>query len=228
MSFLDNIASAIRQAFQKREEQKTAQADAEAPADVVRREDAMGRLVPEHMIDPIVLARTDMVLAVRDEWMDMQERMRQFKTRLAAAIEEFVAVSAAEFEVKMGGEIGNVTFTTFDGKYKLKRKCHKLMQFNERLQVAMQLIEDYLESLEGQEELKILVRDKFMRDEAGNVSVSEVMSLRRYRFDDERWRKAMDCIATSIVTSGTIDYLNLYERGADKVYRNIPLDFSAL
>ncbi|TAN50868.1 MAG: DUF3164 family protein [Methylococcaceae bacterium] len=202
-----------------------------AGQEVKYRTDAMGRKWPEYLIQPLDLARDDMMALFVGRYLETQAIVQALKLDLMTAISVFIETARAEYSETVGGEKGNVSFLSFDGVWKLQRKCHKQMAFNEQLRIAMALIDDYLSDLAtgAPEELKLLVRSAFMTDESGNISVARALALRKFSFPDDRWRRAMEAIVSGIVVSGSVDYFNLYKRNdATKKYELVPMDFAAL
>ena len=57
-------------------------------------------------------------------------------------VQAFVELSAEQYGAKLGGIKGNVTLTSYDGKYKIQRAIAEYLHFDERLQVAKELIDD--------------------------------------------------------------------------------------
>jgi len=53
----------------------------------------------------------------------------------------FIQLSAEKYEVKVGGNKGNVSLLSFDGRYKIVRQVAENITFDERLQAAKALID---------------------------------------------------------------------------------------
>jgi hypothetical protein len=132
--------------------------------------------------------------------------------------------------VKWGGRKGNITLTTYDGQYKLIVAMNDNITFDERLQVARELIGKCLEkwSAGSRPEIKILVNDAFQVDKTGKISTARVLGLRRLDIQDANWKKAMEAITESLQIVGTKQYLRIYERDEKGEYQMVPLDVAAL
>jgi len=164
-------------------------------------------------------------------WWAHSAGLAGFKRRVFQDIAAFVQLSAEEYGVHLGGDKGNVSLVSFDGRYKVMRAVAELMTFDERLQAAKTLIDACLsEWTQGaRPELKMLVSDAFRVDQAGNIRVQEVLGLRRLNIEDERWQRAMAAIADAVQVVGSKSYLRVYERvDGTARYRQIPLDVSAV
>lgn len=193
--------------------------------------DAKGALIPVKLLKPIDLARDALVGEIVTKAIELNKLMKEFKNNSFADIAAFVDLSANEYGVTVGGKKGNVTLFTFDGRYKIQRAMADRMQFDERIQAAKALIDECLNEWteNASKEIKAIINRAFDVDKEGKISVSAVLSLRRYEFDDERWKKAMVIIGESLQVLNTSSYIRIYERVGDNgQYRPIPLDMAAV
>ncbi|HBS2745491.1 TPA: DUF3164 family protein [Klebsiella quasipneumoniae subsp. quasipneumoniae] len=193
--------------------------------------DAKGALIPEKLLKPIDKVRDALVGEIVTKAIELNKLMADFKAMTFADIEAFVDLSANEYGVTVGGKKGNVTLFTFDGRYKIQRAMADRMQFDERIQAAKALIDECLNEWteNASKEIKAIINRAFDVDKEGKISVSAVLSLRRYEFDDERWKKAMVIIGESLQVLNTSSYIRIYERVGDNgQYRPIPLDMAAV
>jgi len=192
--------------------------------------DSMGREVPIDMVKEIDKLRDETVRRIADEAVKMKSVLMDFKNRIRDDILSFVEKSAGEYGVKWGGKKGNITLTTYDGKYKLIIAMNDNITFDERLQVAREIIGKCLKkwSKGARDEICVLVNDAFQVDKTGKISTARVLGLRRLDIKDEDWQKAMKAITESLQITGTKQYLRIYERDANGEYQMIPLDVAAL
>lgn len=194
-------------------------------------EDAQGRLTPVSAIKPIDLKRHEAVVAIMKETFAERDRLIEFKKRIWLRVQDFLAESAKDSGArKFGGAKGNVTLTSFDGKFKVMVAVNDTIQFNEKLQVAKQLIDKCIASWsEGaNENLRAIVDDAFNVGKSGLVSTSRVLGLRRLNIKDATWKKAMDAITESMQVANSKTYMRFYERQQDGSYKQIPLDVANL
>ena len=85
-------------------------------------EDAQGRQVPLSIIKPMDLKRHEAVMSIMKETFAERERLSDFKRRIWICVQDFLAESAKDSGArKFGGKKGNVTLTSYDGKYKVNR-----------------------------------------------------------------------------------------------------------
>jgi len=192
--------------------------------------DSQGREVPVNMVKDIDKKRDATVRKVAAEALKMKDVLIEFKNKIRADIMAFADLSAAQYGVKWGGKKGNITLTTYDGQYKLIVAMNDNITFDERLQVARELIGKCLKkwSTGARQEIRVLVNDAFQVDKQGKISTARVLGLRRLDITDPDWQKAMTAITESVQITGTKQYLRVYERDANGEYQNIPLDVAAL
>ncbi|MGI5093418.1 DUF3164 family protein [Treponema socranskii] len=194
-------------------------------------EDAQGRQVPVSMIKKFDLKRNDLVCSIMERAFAERERLAEFKQRVWEEIQAFVDESAKDSGAKkLGGKKGNLTLTSFDGRYKLIVAVNDGILFNEKLQIAKQLIDECIGkwSKNARPELKVLVDDAFNVGKNGLVSTGKVLGLRRLNITDATWRRAMDAITESIQVVSSKTYMRFYERQEDESYKQIPLDVASL
>ena len=193
------------------------------------RADARGRLIPEAQIKPIDLARDAVVMDIVRGAAELNTLLATFKRKSFDDVQALVQLSAEQYRVSLGGDKGNVTLTSFDGKYKVQRAVADNISFDERLQAAKKLIDECLTEWIGQGpgELRVIVQDAFDVDKAGNINASKILSLRRHNITDERWMRAMDAISDAIQVIGTTPYIRVYERiDSSGEYRRLSLDLA--
>jgi len=204
---------------------------AEQPINTQYKSNALGHLVPVEQIDEIDLIRDELVDKIIKNARHLQAAMRDYKERTLREIDSFIDLSAAEYDTQIGGAKGNVTLTSFDGKYRVQIKNQTYIAFDERLQVAKTLIDELIHewTKDSRGEIKALIEHAFQTDKEGNINKGRVLSLFRLKIDDQKWIQAMDAIRDSMQASHSKEYLGLYERvGNEDKYVRISLDMAGL
>lgn len=192
---------------------------------------AQGHLVPVDMINDIDIARDDLVREIIGNAEQLREQMAVFKRSVMADLSAFVDLSAEKYGVKMGGKKGNTTFSSFDGRYKIRIDVSECISFDERLQIAKKLVDECIHKwAEGSgAEIRALVEHAFQTDKEGRISVGRVLGLTRLKIDDEQWKSAMQAVHDSMQVAGTTTYMRIYRRiGDGEKYEQISMDFSRL
>lgn len=194
-------------------------------------EDAKGRLVPIEMIKPVDLQRNELVLEIVAKAQKVSDTLAQFKKEVFDDIQAFAELSAERYEAKVGGQKGNLTLTSFDGRYKVMRAISDTLTFDEGLQASKSLIDECVhEWTEGaRSEIRALINDAFNVDQKGKISTGRILSLRRLDITDEKWQRAMKALSDSVTVQCSKSYVRVYERvGNTSEYRSIPLDVSGV
>lgn len=192
--------------------------------------DAKGRFVPESQIKPIDIERSDLVETLIDGAKTVQKVMQEFKKLAFLDVAAFIQLSAEQYDVAIGGNKGNVTLFSFDGKFKIIRQSQDSIRFDERLQAAKALIDECIQDwVDGSNNnIKVLINDAFQVDKEGKISTGRVLSLRRLNIDDKKWQQAMQAISDSIIVTDSKSYIRFYERDENGEYQPISLDFSKI
>lgn len=192
--------------------------------------DAHGNLMLIASIRPIDLAEDELVKEKVQKVLALHEQMKMLKAELLGDIEAFVQLSAERYGVKLGGKKGNVTLTSYDGAYNIKRQITEHITFDVGLQAAKSLIDGCLRdwSKDSGTELRTLVDYAFRVDKEGKLNTGAILGLRRHDFTDERWKRAMYAISESIKVTGSRAYVRFYKRDEQDNYQPISLDMAGI
>ena len=199
-----------------------------APKGYIRAAD--GSLVPESKVKPIDKTRSQLCHDLCEQAKLMQAQLLAFKLASMQAVAEFVEQSAAQYDINLGGKKGNVSLISFDGQYKVVRQMQERIDFGEQLLAAKALIDECIVdwSRGSNANIKALVNQAFAVDKEGKVSTTRVLGLRRVEIADERWKRAMQAIADSMVIAATKPYIRFYQRNEAGEYTPIVLDVAGV
>jgi hypothetical protein len=191
-------------------------------------ENSKGSLIPIAKVKPVDKLRDEVVKDMVAIAIETRAQMRTAKAQLFDSFNDFVALSAQEYDVQLGGKKGNTTLMSYDGKLKIQLAVSENIVFDERLQVAKSLIDECLTdwTQDSNDNIKALINQAFQVDKEGNISTGRVLALRSLDINDEKWDKAMDAISDAIQVTDTKEYIRFYERDDDGAYHQISLDFS--
>ena len=191
-------------------------------------QNAKGHLIPVDKVKPVDKLRDEVVKDMIAIAIKQRAEMRAAKNRLFYSFNDFVELSAQEYEVMLGGKKGNTTLLSYDGKYKVQVAVSENIVFDERLQVAKQLIDECLTewTQDSNDNIKALINQAFQVDKEGKVSTARVLALRSLDINDAKWDRAMDAISDAIQVTDTKEYIRFYERDEAGAYHQISLDFS--
>jgi hypothetical protein len=193
-------------------------------------EDAQGRQVPVELVKEIDKLRDQTVKEVMKKTLAMRDTLSEFKKSVWNDIQTFLDISASQHNITLGGKKGNITITSYDGRFKLMVAVNDTLQFNEKLQVAKALIDNCIKrwSDGSRPEIKTLVDDAFYVDKTGKINKDRVLGLRRLKIEDTEWQEAMQAISDSIQVVSSKTYMRFYWRNESGGYDQIPLDVAAL
>ena len=195
--------------------------------------DGKGRLIPESMVKEVDKAQDELVKELIEDAQHQNELLSKFKKKVMGDVKAFVSLSAEKYGAKLGGRKGNVSLFSYDGRFKIQLCISEQMQFDEKLQAAKALIDECVTewAKDSRPEIKAIINRAFEVDKQGNISISKVLDLRKYRIENagEKWNKAMDAISDSIVVVDSKEYVRFYERNdEDSGYRAISLDLATI
>lgn len=188
---------------------------------------ARGHWVENDNVAAIDKLRDELVRELVGEGLALQLALREYKRKAFDRIASFIELSAAEYDVVMGGKKGNVTLVSYDGEYRISRTIAEHLEFDERLQVAKELIDQCLTdwSADAGPELRQIVTSAFDVDRKGTVRTQAILALRKFDFDDERWKRAMEAIADGLSVVGSKSYIRIQKRQGEE-YIHVPLDLA--
>ena len=196
---------------------------------VVYRVDSRGAWMPESLIKHQDILKDDLVEGAAGRIIAMRDEMRRLNQDIQDEIRAYIELIGEKYGVRLKGQKGNVTLTSYDGNTRIVIGMSEALYLDENVLVAKELIDEYLEDAikDSSLDIKQLVTSAF-RVKQGSLDVRSVLRLRTLHIDDERWRKAMDIIADSIVTKTAKACLRLYQRNEEGYMEYIPLDFSVI
>ncbi|MFB0515453.1 MAG: DUF3164 family protein [Candidatus Neomarinimicrobiota bacterium] len=190
--------------------------------------DGQGRAVPPRYIDPAVKARDRLVRRVAVKALRLREEMAAVKAEVLALLDGYLEQVAAGYDEQWKG---NAELVSFDGRLKVEVKICEALEFDERLQVAKQKIDQCLRRWTGNARLEVraIINQAFQVDSKGRINVRSILTLRQFKFEDAVWNEAMGLIADSLRIRTTRRYVNVYQKHNETGrYELLALNWSAL
>ena len=194
-------------------------------------QDANGSLIPEAKVKDIDKLRHQVVTDLCTMAKASSAALGKFKLDAMQEVAALVSTSMEQYGVKSGGNKGNVTLMSYDGKFKLVRSMQDRISFGEQLMAAKALIDECVQAWsEGaNDNIRVLVNHAFQTDKEGKINTSRVLGLRRLDIKDAAWQAAMCAIADSMQTQSTKAYIRFYQRDERTgEYLPINLDVAAV
>ncbi len=187
--------------------------------------DARGNLIKKENVKEIDLLRDELIKKIMDSSNKVSLEVDRFKTDAISEIGAFVSLAAAEHGVNVGGAKGNVTLTSFDGKFKVMLAQADRICFNEQIVAVKELIKEALDEMMNgvSGDIHAIVNKAFEVDGNGNVSTARVLGLRTLKISNDKWNRAMNLIADAIKIESTKQYVRVYRRDEAGDYSQISL-----
>lgn len=187
-----------------------------------------GHLVPKASVKEIDKLRDEVVNKLATKAIDLNAYMKEVKDFMFTEFENFVAVSAQDYDTKIGGEKGNTSLYSYDGRFKMQMAINDNIVFDERLQVAKSLIDECLNewTADSNDNIKAIIGNAFQVDKEGKINTRRVLGLRSLKISEAKWIRAMEAISDSIQVTSSKEYIRVYERDGEGKYQQISLDFS--
>lgn len=175
---------------------------------------AAGHLVPENQVREHDKLRDGVARDLGNAAERISALLAEFKKQALADIADLIAVSSERYGVKLGGQKGNVSITTYDGQYKIERAFADRIVFTEEILAARELINNCISdwSEGANNHLRVLVDRAFRANKQGQLMVKDVLSLLRIEINDPVWKTAMQALKDSIQVNGTAVYVRVYKR----------------
>lgn len=188
-----------------------------------------GSMVPIEAVRDIDKLRDSVVTRIAEKIKALEVYMKEVKAQCMSDIEEFLVISAEQYNVKMGGSKGNVMLTSYDGSEQIVLAQANNLVVNEGVNMAKTLIDEYLADItsEASPDLRAIVTLAF-RVKQGRMDVKRLMELKQCDIRDERWLKAMEIISDSVTVASTTPCLRLRDKTAEGVFKTHMLEFSTI
>lgn len=192
-------------------------------------EDPKGGLTPIENIKPVDLLEDETVRKIIGFARELSDQVRRFKEHSFTDLGDFEALIAQEYGVAKGGDKGNKTFRTYDGKLVVQVQVQDRIDFGPQLMSAKALIDECLNEWaeDSRPELRAIVTRAFNTDKPGQINRAEIFMLLRLEIDDDRWKRAMTAIRDAMRVVGSKTYIRCYERdSAEDPMRAITIDLA--
>lgn len=192
---------------------------------------ADGSLIPEANVREQDKLRDQTANALGEAAVNLNLALTDFKKAALQDIADLVSISAEKYNVKLGGKKGNVSITSFDGKFQIKRVIAENIVFTEEIHAAKSLIDGCVKrwSEGANQNLCVAVENAFRTNKHGSLITTEILAMQRWEIDDKEWEKAMEALSDAILISGTTTYVNVYQRDEETgKYIAIPLSLSGV
>lgn len=186
---------------------------------------SQGHLVPLDQVKEVDKIRDELVSKLVKDAKIISDNTQKFKDACYTHIASFVGLAAQEHGLTIGGNKGNLTITSYDGRYRICRANDDLIEFNESITIAREMFFKLIEewSKESNSYIVALVHNAFSTDKNGHLSMAKILSLRSAEVDHPEWKKAIDIINKSLQVWQTKTYIRFYEKDPNGKFVQIAL-----
>lgn len=195
-------------------------------------EDSQERLVPIRRVKAADLERDRLVRGLIEEAEGLHAALAAFRERSMTEIDEFVERSAREYGTSLaGGDKGNITLASYDGRLRVQIAVTEYLQFDEKLQVARKLIGECLQrwGRNANSKIKTVVREALRVDKRGQVDTKRILALRKLDMEgDEQWATAMKALSDSVSVARSKRYVRVQRRTDKGGYETIALSLAGM
>lgn len=177
--------------------------------------------------------KDDMVERLGNTALQMSTAIADFKKNSNDEVNDYFALLLQDYGVdaKSKSVKGNISLENFSSTFKVELSVSENLQFDERIQVAKSLVDEFLidETKGASPTIQTLITKAFEVDKKGNIDAKKIFALKQYDIQDERWNKAMSIIDESKKVAFTRSYIRFYTReSTDQKWVLIPLDIAAV
>ena len=190
--------------------------------------DASGREYSAKILDPQIVMRDSLVSRVVGRAERLHDKITYEKEKMATEIEKYLQKTAEQYGENWKG---NAELVSFDGKFKVEVRNRERIEFDEKLQIAKQKIDDFLKrwTEDSNVNLQAVINEAFQVDKKGEIAKHRILALRKYNIKDKNWKQAMDIIDEAIQVTSTKQYIAFYKRkSTNGPFELISLNFSAI
>jgi len=184
--------------------------------------------VPADAVHVKLKLEDELVSKVAAAAQHLSASLARFKALSMAEGNALVEALAQEHGVTTRAGKGNLSFFSYDRRYKVEIARTDRITFGPEIHVARELLERWVSEQQGAAELKVLINSAFGLDRQGVVRAAEIFRLTSFDMPGDTWRKAMEAIKGSIRTAGKAEYIRVYRRVARGRYELIPLDLASV
>lgn len=189
-----------------------------------------GALVPVETIPALKKIRDEMVRREFGFAIAISEQITRFRSHTMANLGAFDALMAQEYNVIVGGDKGNRTYTSFDGLWKIEVRVQDRLAFDAGMQAAKALFDECLrEWAEGtRAEMRSIVTNAFDTDKEGQINRTNIFILLGTDSDDPRWQEGQRAIREAMYVIGSKEYLRFSFRDSCRDrWRTLTIDLAS-
>lgn len=177
--------------------------------------------------------KDEMIEKLCNEAMHLSDEISAFKKKSNEQVEAYFAILLQDYGInaKAKSVKGNITIENFSSTFKVALSVSDNLQFDERIQIAKSLVDEFLidETKDSSPAIRTLITKAFEVDKKGNIDANKIFALKRYDIQDERWNKAMSIIDESKKVAFARSYIRFYIREhTNNEWELVPLNIAGV
>lgn len=199
------------------------------PGGNVYMKDKRGALVRIETVAEQDLLRDQLVRDLHDKAEALSRAIAEFKAMAFGDVGAFNDLLATKYDAPAGGAKGNLTLTSYDGLKRVLVQVQDRVVWGPALQQAKALLDEYLTEKVADSDpiLQAMVMEAFAVDKAGQINRGSLLRLRKYKVEDDRWKRAMQAIVEAEEPDGTAEYIRFHKRVEPKgKWEQVSLDLA--
>jgi hypothetical protein len=191
--------------------------------------DGKGDHIPIKYISSLDKLKDKVVSRLVKKAEKLNKQIEEFKKEVEDGVEKYIATVEKEYQVQERTKQGNKTITDFANTLKVEFNVAKLLDFDEKLELAKDLIDKCIVewSKGANRKLKVVIDQAFATDKRGFLDRDRILNLRNLEIKDKDWQKAMIIIGDSLIVVGKKSYIR-FQKKVDGKWQTISLDIAKL
>lgn len=191
-----------------------------------------GQAVPAQYVPPRDKKASALVARHIKAAAALSKKLRELREAVLGDIDAFVDWSASANGVEApGGEKGNINLTSFDGLTQIRIRKPEYIEFDERLQHAKGLIDQFISGQTPDARSRVLIQminAAFTTTRDGRLRADAICAVqRRINLHDQLWTRAMQLIESSKQAVKAKTYIRFYARpDTESDWTMIPLNIA--
>mgnify|MGYP001582309408 CR=1 FL=1 len=192
--------------------------------------DGVGKLSAVEAIPPFKKLRDEMVRREFGYALALSEQISRFRAHVINNLGDFDALVDQEYGVKVGGEKGNRTYTSFDGLYRITIKVQPRIAFGPEMRAAKALFDECMRewSEDAPAELRSIVTNAFDTDNEGQINRTNVHILLGIESADPRFQTGQRALRDAMYVISSKEYVSFARRENCKAkWESVTIDLAA-
>ncbi|PZO64582.1 MAG: sulfate transporter [Paracoccus denitrificans] len=180
--------------------------------------DGVGKLTAIESIPAQKKLRDELVRKEFGFALAISDQISRFRAHVINNLEGFDALMAQEYGVKVGGEKGNRTYTSYDGLWRIEVKVQPRIAFGPEMGAAKALFDECMRewSEDTPAELRSIVTNAFDVDREGAINRTNVHILLNVDSADERFQEGQRALRDAMYVISSKEYVRFSRRASHR------------